>query len=165
MTAWCHSIPTPDGVFAAWFTRGGLSRLDFPHERPSPTPSPVSGPPPKEIRFWQSMTARAVKNALRGRKPEALPPLDWSDATEFQRRVWAALLDIAPGRPRSYGEIASNLGCPGAARAVGAACGANPIPLLVPCHRVVAAGGGLGGFSAGLHWKKLLLHREGIIQD
>jgi O-6-methylguanine DNA methyltransferase len=67
---------------------------------------------------------------------------------------------IPPGGTLSYGEIANRIGKPGGARAVGNACGANPLPLFIPCHRVVAAGGGLGGFSSGTAWKTLLLERE-----
>lgn len=65
--------------------------------------------------------------------------------TAFQRRVWAAIAAILPGQTLSYGELASQLGT--AARAVGAACGANPLPIVVPCHRVCGARGGLGGFN------------------
>jgi O-6-methylguanine DNA methyltransferase len=87
--------------------------------------------------------------------------LDLASGTPFQQAVWSALRRIAPGATRSYADIARVVGSPGAARAVGQACGANPIPLLVPCHRVVASGGKLGGFSAGLAWKQKLLAREG----
>jgi methylated-DNA-[protein]-cysteine S-methyltransferase len=69
---------------------------------------------------------------------------------------------IATGRTKSYSEVASVIGKPGAARAVGGACGANPIPVLVPCHRVLAANRRLGGFSGGLDWKRKLLAREGV---
>ena len=62
----------------------------------------------------------------------------------------------------TYGELAALAGRPAAARAVGAACGANPVPLIVPCHRVLAAGGGIGGFGGGLELKRALLEREGI---
>ncbi|MBD5801338.1 Methylated-DNA--protein-cysteine methyltransferase, constitutive [Azoarcus sp. Aa7] len=65
--------------------------------------------------------------------------------TPFQRRVWSAIAAIPRGTPRTYGEIAADIDS--AARAVGQACGANPFPIVVPCHRVVAAGGGLGGFA------------------
>jgi methylated-DNA-[protein]-cysteine S-methyltransferase len=68
--------------------------------------------------------------------------------TEFQRRVWDALRRIPPGETRTYAEIAREVGCR-AARAIGQANGANPIPILIPCHRVVAAGGALGGYSGG----------------
>lgn len=66
------------------------------------------------------------------------------------------------GQTRSYGEIAGAIGKPKAVRAVGGACGANPIPVLVPCHRVLAANKKIGGFSSGLDWKRMLLAREGV---
>jgi O-6-methylguanine DNA methyltransferase len=87
-------------------------------------------------------------------------PRKQSAASEFTSGVWAQISRIPCGSRQSYGEIAQALGRPGASRAVGRACGANPIPILVPCHRVVAADGGLGGFSGGLHWKRWLLERE-----
>lgn len=161
MKAWSCKIATPEGRFTGWFTRRGLARLDFPDNAPT-APSRPDGSPPAEIGPWQGLAIRAVNQVLAGRQPEKLPPLDWSDATEFQRAVWGELRRIRPGRTRSYIEIAASLGKPKAARAVGNACGANPIPLLVPCHRVLAAGGHLGGFSGGLDWKRRLLEREGI---
>jgi O-6-methylguanine DNA methyltransferase len=85
-----------------------------------------------------------------------------SNGTTFQRQVWNTLRKIARGRTKSYGEIARAIGKPKAVRAVGGACGANPIPVLVPCHRVVAANKKLGGFSGGLDWKRELLVREGV---
>lgn len=91
--------------------------------------------------------------------PDTKPP----DGTPFQRAVWSALLNIPRGQTRTYGEIAAVIGQPKAMRAVGTACGANPIPLWIPCHRVVAKNG-LGGFGAGLPWKKLLLEMEGAVQ-
>ena len=99
---------------------------------------------------------------LAGRRPKTLPPLDWSGHTDFQQRVWRALLRLGPGETKSYAQIAGELGEPRAARATGGACGANPIPVLVPCHRVLAASGRLGGFSGGLDWKRRLLAREGV---
>ena len=88
-------------------------------------------------------------------------PLAWGRGTAFQRAVWRALGRIPYGEVRTYGWVARHVGRPGAARAVGGACGANPWPIIVPCHRVVAAGGALGGYSAGLGWKRLLLRLEG----
>ncbi len=82
--------------------------------------------------------------------------------TAFQRRVWAELRRIPRGRVVSYAEIAQRIGVPRATRAVGAANGANPIPIVVPCHRVVETGGGLGGYSGGLERKKALLGLEGV---
>jgi len=81
--------------------------------------------------------------------------------TPFQRRVWERLRRIPRGTVATYGAIAADLGMPGAARAVGAACGANPIHLLVPCHRVVGSKG-LVGYAAGLARKAWLLRHEGV---
>ncbi len=80
--------------------------------------------------------------------------------TEFQRRVWAALLTIPYGETRSYGEIALQIGTPGASRAVGLANGHNPIGIVVPCHRVIGANGSLTGYGGGLNRKKQLLEME-----
>jgi methylated-DNA-[protein]-cysteine S-methyltransferase len=80
--------------------------------------------------------------------------------TEFQRRVWKALLTIPYGETRSYGEIAEQIGAPGAARAVGLANGHNPIAIIVPCHRVIGANGSLTGFGGGLGRKRTLLELE-----
>jgi methylated-DNA-[protein]-cysteine S-methyltransferase len=80
--------------------------------------------------------------------------------TEFQKRVWSALRTIPYGQTRSYSQIASQIGVPQAVRAVGAANGRNPIPIIVPCHRVIGASGSLVGFGGGLDWKRLLLDLE-----
>ncbi|OMC32046.1 cysteine methyltransferase [Mycobacterium colombiense] len=80
--------------------------------------------------------------------------------TEFQRRVWRALLTIPYGETRSYGEIAEQIAAPGAARAVGLANGHNPIAIVVPCHRVIGANGSLTGFGGGLQRKRTLLDLE-----
>ncbi len=82
------------------------------------------------------------------------------DGTPFQRAVWAKLQAVPYGKTRTYGEIAVELGKPRAARAVGMACGANPIPILVPCHRIVSGNGGLGGFEGGVGMKHDLLELE-----
>ena len=80
--------------------------------------------------------------------------------SEWQRAVWGELTRIPFGETRSYGEIADRLGSPGAARAVGRANATNRLPLVVPCHRVIAADGSLGGFNGGLHLKERLLGHE-----
>ncbi len=82
--------------------------------------------------------------------------------TDFQRRVWQAIAKIPAGQVISYAELARRAGRPRAIRAAAQACGANPVPLLVPCHRVVASDGGLGGFGGGLPMKRKLLAREGL---
>lgn len=80
--------------------------------------------------------------------------------TDFQRRVWHGLTKIPYGTARSYGELACDIGKPGAARAVGQANGANPIPIIIPCHRVIAADGAIGGYTGGLAVKAHLLALE-----
>jgi methylated-DNA-[protein]-cysteine S-methyltransferase len=92
--------------------------------------------------------------------PHSEPPLDLQ-GTAFQLSVWRYLRTIPWGQTKSYGEIARAIGRPKAVRAVGGACGANPIAILIPCHRVLSAGSGLGGYSAGLERKRWLLAHEG----
>ena len=82
--------------------------------------------------------------------------------TEFQRSVWRGLVEIPYGAVCGYGDLAKNIGNPGAARAVGQANGANPIPIIIPCHRVIAADGSIGGFTSGLPIKRQLLAVEHI---
>ena len=88
-------------------------------------------------------------------------PLDMQ-GTEFQLAVWRALLEIPFGTTRSYGELAASLGNPQACRAVGAANGRNPIPIVVPCHRVIGSTGKLTGFGGGLPMKEFLLRLEAL---
>ena len=150
------------GSFRAHFSAHGLARLEFPSEGRR-----AKGAGAAEVdrsplrRRWQVLTEQAVEQAMIGRRPAVLPPLDLAAGTPFQRAVWKALRTIPPGQTRTYAEVAGLIGRPKAARAVGQACGANPIPVLIPCHRVLSSDGGLGGFSAGLEWKKRLLAVEG----
>ncbi len=82
--------------------------------------------------------------------------------TPFQRRVWRALRGIEFGTVRSYGDVARDIGQPGAARAIGQANGRNPLPIVIPCHRVIASDGSIGGYTGGLAVKHRLLALEGI---
>ncbi|MEW6233941.1 MAG: methylated-DNA--[protein]-cysteine S-methyltransferase [Candidatus Omnitrophota bacterium] len=81
--------------------------------------------------------------------------------TDFQTKIWRALMEIPFGETVSYGELANRAGRPLAARAAGGACGKNRVPILIPCHRAIASGGGLGGFGGGLDVKRQLLRLEG----
>ena len=170
------SISTRDGRFTAHYSEKGLAGLAFPKKslrRSRGDESLTSAHSTKsegdasprllqtEIRDWHRITANALKKTLAGGEPKEFPPLDLT-GTEFQKNVWRALRKISVGKTKSYGEIASAIGKPKAVRAVGGACGANPVPVLVPCHRVLAANKKLGGFSGGLDWKQRLLAREGI---
>lgn len=106
-------------------------------------------------------TSALVTRWLAGTDPGPPPPLDLG-GTDFQRRVWRAIAGIPRGQVISYTELARRAGNPRAVRAAAQACGANPVPLLVPCHRVVRSDGSLGGFGGGLPMKRQLLAREGI---
>ncbi len=88
-------------------------------------------------------------------------PVDLDAVTPFRRRVLEALRGVGRGKTVSYGELARMVGSPGAARAVGSACANNPVPLWIPCHRVLAGDGRIGGFSGGLAVKRALLAIEG----
>jgi methylated-DNA-[protein]-cysteine S-methyltransferase len=115
---------------------------------------------------WPEFVARAVAamQALLAGEAASLAgiPIDLDRVDDFERRVYEATRRLGPGETCTYGELARALGEPGAARAVGAALGRNPWPLVVPCHRVLAAGGQLGGFSApgGTDTKRRLLGIE-----
>jgi methylated-DNA-[protein]-cysteine S-methyltransferase len=90
-------------------------------------------------------------------------PVDLPDCTPMQRKIWLSLRDIPRGETRSYGWLARHVGEAHAPRAIGAAVGANPVPLWLPCHRVVAADGSLHGFGGGLAMKSALLELEGAL--
>jgi len=92
-------------------------------------------------------------------------PLDWRLTTPFQRRVLTATAAIPFGETRTYAAISAAAGSPGGARAAGNALGGNPIPVIVPCHRVLHAGGGLGGYTGGLDRKRTLLGVEGALDE
>jgi methylated-DNA-[protein]-cysteine S-methyltransferase len=104
-------------------------------------------------------SARQLRAYFAGDLRSFRVPLDPS-GTVFQRRVWSELLNIPYGETRSYGQIAAAIGAPTAVRAVGAANGANPIPILVPCHRVIGSNGALMGYGGGLALKQRLLDLE-----
>lgn len=106
--------------------------------------------------------ARAqVMAYLSGERREFDLEIDFDGVTRFQARVLRAALAVPYGRVASYGEIARRVGSPGASRAVGGALSRNPIPIVVPCHRVVGSDGSLGGYSSGTHIKERLLRLEG----
>jgi O-6-methylguanine DNA methyltransferase len=98
-----------------------------------------------------------------GKRRDFSVPVDLSQGTPFQRRVWRAILRIPYGRVRSYRWVAEKVGGKQYARAVGMALGSNPVPIIVPCHRIIAHDGSLGGFGCGLPMKRRLLKLEGTL--
>jgi O-6-methylguanine DNA methyltransferase len=104
---------------------------------------------------------RQVGEYLNGQRKDFDLPLE-QRGSEFQIAVWQAVYDVPWGRTASYGEIARRIGWPDAARAVGAANGANPHPIIVPCHRIIGSDGSLTGYGGGLDLKRKLLALEGV---
>jgi methylated-DNA-[protein]-cysteine S-methyltransferase len=98
-----------------------------------------------------------------GRLTEFDLPLDWRLSKDFRRRVLRAIARIPYGQTRSYTQMARSAGNERAVRAAGSACGSNPLPLVVPCHRVLRSGGALGGYGGGLPMKEGLLRLEGVL--
>ncbi|HTR41551.1 MAG TPA: methylated-DNA--[protein]-cysteine S-methyltransferase [Pseudomonadales bacterium] len=155
------SISTPLGNFIAEYSENGLAGMSFPNAKDAPSGETARGKISPQVRQWHRQTETALKKMLSGEKPANFPPLDLK-GTEFQKSVWREMLKIPYGKTKSYGEVAKAVGKPKAVRAVGGACGANSIPVLVPCHRVLAANNKIGGFGSGLGWKCKLLEIEGV---
>lgn len=147
---YCLQTMTPLGALSLKATARGLTHAEFGLGLVTGHGSPLLTEAERQIQDW-----------FNGKRQEFDLALDIV-GTEFQRAVWQQLQIIPRGQFRTYGQIAKALGKPGAARAVGQACGANPVVLIIPCHRVLAGNGRLGGFSSGLERKKRLLDLEGI---
>jgi methylated-DNA-[protein]-cysteine S-methyltransferase len=108
-------------------------------------------------------TRRQLDDYFEGRRHDFDLPIDWALVGDFGRRVLGRTAAIPFGKVSTYGEVARDIGSPGAARATGNALGANPMPIVVPCHRVLAAGGALGGYTGGTERKQALLRIEGVL--
>jgi methylated-DNA-[protein]-cysteine S-methyltransferase len=162
------TVDSPFGSLLAATTRQGLVRLAFPEEdidavleglssRLSPriveSSAPLDGVR-RELEDYFAGTRRSFELAL-----------DWSLIGPFGQRVLHATAEIPYGRVLSYGEIASEAGSPGGSRAAGNALGSNPIPIVIPCHRVLRSGGALGGYAGGPDRKRWLLELEGALQS
>ena len=159
-------VPSPVGELVLAASGTALTGVYFSTSR--------HGPPPIERAAWMEDDGRGPAGEFLARTRQELAeyfagtrrtfdvPLD-PPGTAFQRRVWDALRAIPYGTTLSYSELARRLGDLQATRAVGAANGRNPIPIIVPCHRVVGANGALTGFGGGLDRKRWLLEHEGAL--
>ena len=148
----CLFYDSPIGPMTLVQEGEALARLDF--DVPSQ---------PEEATPLLLEACRQLREYFTGeRKVFALPLAP--AGTEFQKKVWAALRDIPWGETRSYGDIARAIGKPTACRAVGMANGRNPLPVFIPCHRVIGTNGSITGYSGGLEKKRFLLRLEGISQ-
>jgi methylated-DNA-[protein]-cysteine S-methyltransferase len=161
--AYASSVPSPIGpLLVVVDADGALLRIDFPAGASRERAAAELARRGIELVISEERTA-AVRRQLdeyfageRTRFDLALAP----EGSEFQRRVWRALGEIPYGDTVSYGELADGLGRPGGARAVGRANATNPIPIVIPCHRVIGADGSLTGFGGGLDVKQRLLTLE-----
>jgi methylated-DNA-[protein]-cysteine S-methyltransferase len=161
-------FPTAIGACGIAWGPGGICGVQLPERTESATrerlvrqhPEASPAPPPEDVRH----AIERITGLLAG-APDDLHDIAVDDSTcsEFARRVYAAARGVGPGQTTTYGELASQLGAPEAAREVGQALGRNPLPILVPCHRVLGAGGKLVGFSApgGVQTKLRMLAAEG----
>jgi methylated-DNA-[protein]-cysteine S-methyltransferase len=147
-----RAVDTPIGTLGLIGSEAGLSRVLWS----------ANGLPDERCAVVDDAAAQ-LDAYFAGELIEFDLPLDL-DGTDFQRQCWLALATIPYGQTVSYGEQARRLGLgPDAARAVGAANGQNPLPLVLPCHRVIGADGSLTGFGGGLHLKRFLLEHEGAL--
>jgi len=152
-------FPSPIGELVITASDSGLTGVWFPGK------GPVAAASPNERGPASALLARATEQLAEyfaGTRTTFDLPLD-GGGTPFERRVWDALRTIRYGTTLSYGELARRLGDVRATRAVGAANGKNPIPIIVPCHRVIGANGALTGFGGGLERKRWLLEHEGAL--
>lgn len=160
MTLWYYEIETPLGSMTAAFDdRGKLRELAFGGLDPRAT-APLAPKVQREAHHFliKQLDAYFNKNLRTFTVP--VEPL----GTEFQQRIWDELMHIPYGKTVSYLELARRIGDENAVRAVGSAVGANPVAILVPCHRVIGSDGSLTGYAGGLERKEALLTLEGAIQ-
>ena len=154
-------IDSPLGPITLAASELGLCGLWFDDQKHSPFENERQQWPMAPNHPVLSSAAAYVQACLKAPSEPWSGPLDWSAGTPFQQSVWQSLLQIPPGQSLSYGELAAQLGRPRAMRAVGAAVGRNPLAIIVPCHRVLGAGGQLTGYAGGLWRKRALLQLEG----
>lgn len=155
-------IPSPFGPIGIAATPRGISRISVRGRHAAPAPCPNAPPCPRARGRLDKLRSQLLAY-LEGKLVRFNVPLDLSAGTPFQRSVWRACARIPRGQVRSYGQLAVMAGCPSSARAVGQAMAANPIPIVIPCHRVVRSDGSLGGYGLGVRLKKQLLRLEGAL--
>ena len=158
MPATYSDLHTPIGILRLVGDEDSIDRIDLPNRAASP-PNPAWTPSNGDLPAALAEARRQIDEYFAGARREFDLPLAVA-GTEFQRRVWRELRRIPFGETVSYGELAARIGRPSASRAVGAANGRNPLPVVVPCHRVIGSDGRLTGFGGGLPTKQALLDLE-----
>ena len=157
---------SPFGPLTVAVTERGLIRVAYPHRPLDAVLEDLArrvSPRVLEAPSRLDEVRRELDEYFEGDRERFDLPLDWSLTRGFGRRVLQATAKIDFGRVSTYREVAERAGSPRAVRAAGNALGANPIPVVVPCHRVVRTGGGLGGYTGGLDKKEYLLQLEGVL--
>jgi methylated-DNA-[protein]-cysteine S-methyltransferase len=153
------SMKTPIGVLEIEGDDEAITLISLPKASTKPTAALVSDKTAMPAAVAGAVTQ--LEEYFAGERTEFDLPLEL-EGTPFQKDVWLALGEIPYGKTISYAELATMVGRPTAFRAVGQANGANPIPIVLPCHRVLASGGGIGGYGGGLDMKRQLLALEGV---
>lgn len=155
------SVRSPMGKIWILATERGVREIRLGNaEAPSRRQARARGEKLVRRPRWTDPARRAVEEYLSGTRAAFDLALDLARGTPFMRRVWDATRRVPHGTVASYAAIAARAGSPRAVRAVGNALGANPIPIVIPCHRVLHSDRSLGGFSSGLAWKRFLLELE-----
>jgi methylated-DNA-[protein]-cysteine S-methyltransferase len=157
---------SPFGPLLLAATPRGLVKLSLPGYDPEETLEEIAAqvsPRVLEAPARLDEARRELDLYFEGKLTEFDLPLDWRLTAGFRRKAQRAIARIPYGQTRSYTEIARSAGNERAVRAAGTACGSNPIPIVVPCHRVLRSGGALGGYGGGLPMKEALLKLEGIL--
>ncbi|HTY09345.1 MAG TPA: methylated-DNA--[protein]-cysteine S-methyltransferase [Candidatus Edwardsbacteria bacterium] len=164
VTVYCSFYESPLGRLCLGMTAKGIVALHFPggSQQDLVASLPYRNPRVIHDNGPSAPIRRQLDRYFRGRPVMFAFRADLGWATPFQRAVWRKLAQLPPGQLITYGQLAREIGQPRAARAVGQAVGANPLPILIPCHRVIAGDGSLGGFTGGVALKKKLLKIEGI---
>ena len=160
------SVDSPIGTLVVATTGKGLVRISFPSETEGLVLEELARRlSPRVVRSPRkvSAVARELDEYFAGRRKRFDYPLDWSLVGPYARKVLRATAAIPFGKVSTYREVATKAGNPAASRAAGNALGSNPIPVVVPCHRVLRTGGGLGGYGGGLDVKEHLLRLEGVL--
>ena len=156
MELYCITVDSPIGELTLMADSLALREIRFGGARPqfaSCKENAVLNLAARELEAY-------FRGALRSFGVHVLP-----EGTDFQKRVWDALVRIPYGQTENYGSVAARIGSPRAARAVGQACHFNPIPIIIPCHRVLPSGGGLGGYAGGAEIKRWLIELENKVPD
>jgi methylated-DNA-[protein]-cysteine S-methyltransferase len=158
---------SPVGRLLLATTPRGLIRVSFPIEAPEKVLEELAGsvsPRILESPAKLDEARRELERYFEGGLHDFDLPLDWQLTHGFYRKVLRATARIPYGQTRSYKQMAKRAGSPRAVRAAGSALGSNPLPIIVPCHRVLRTGGALGGYGGGLETKQALLELEGALQ-